>query len=325
MIQSPDRQVSLEVTLGGTIAYVPEDKRLWALIPNGLLPSPARWGKSPDGGVFYARAPHLPLMLVETKYIKHIPDEAVGSVVHKYSGVGPKPSSEVAVIVLVNRVLDFRLEDRPVTLCEDIQYFPRMATISPLHVEVARRFHPVERGNLGNGDVSRDLSAAFKIKGGHLGVAGYFGEVGAPKMLDFGYVISGTNGLEYEGKTTLEKVANKLLWKVPLVDKKASVSIVSAPFAEGITYTYELEAPRGENSIEVEIINAEADIPLLFLQDPTIPKGVQALPDPDFEMLYPLSSFEYVGLPWRVPVPRESGAGGIEKPCTGGLFERFEL
>ncbi len=324
MVDKARQQFSLEVTLGGAIAYVPKGKQIWALIPNGLMPTPAQWSKTSSPNYFYARAPHLALMRIETKYIDDVSKGSVDSVLHKYNYKSKKAlarntSTEFAVISLINRVVDFDVAEKQVVIGDDVaNFFPHMGKVSPEHSRVAKRFNP-DKSNMGN--VISELSSVLKIKGGTLDVADYFGKK-APESLDFGYVFSFLGGLHYVDRYHFDKLANKLLWRTPLRGSADSVTVTTTGFKYGSPYTYKLKVPPKETTIKVEIIHSEPDVPLLFRIDPNIPAKVQALPDPDFEMMHSLSTNP--DFPGRVPIPEDGRTGGIEKPCTGGMFVEFE-
>lgn len=315
---APTKQkVTLNVRLGGSIAYVPEsDNSLWALMPNGLLPAPAGWGKAKDDS-FYARSPHMPFMVVDRKFISNgTSEDSFKAIVRKFRSTEKAAETEYAVALLIGQQLEFDVGEGKVALVGGLKEFPHMKKISESHSLVARRFHPTPASF-----PPADLSAVLQLRGGSLKVNRYFGG-SAPLPLDFGYVYPLFNELRYGGRKKFARIANELLWTIVLPDNKDKVTITSREKNTG-DRKYILEASRSSNSIDIQILHSEAEAPSLFLEDPPKPEETNALPDPDFELMYSLSSYEGDILPWLVPIPDTAGGGAIEKPCTGGFFGGF--
>ena len=60
------RPVVLNVHFEGSIAYAKdESRRLWALMPEALIPTRARWRVNKKDKAFFARAPHLALLITD--------------------------------------------------------------------------------------------------------------------------------------------------------------------------------------------------------------------------------------------------------------------
>lgn len=323
MNQSSSGLVHLKVHLRGAIAYVPDGDTLWALMPNALLPAPARWRQPKATNIFHARAPHMGLLMVARDLIVDPQTTSPFSMVFEsYKNGGSFPPT--AVLPLVGSGLDFVLPEGSLQqdkLIDD--HFPKLAKISRSHSKVARRFNP------GDPEFNwKGLSSAFQLRTGTLTVEGYFGDPDSPKPLDFGYVASNRTAAPFYSRVKYEKIANKLLWEVALPAGQRSVTINQRgwdPNRDDDDYALVLQAPEDRNEIEITIAHTEVEVPVLFLVDPYIPADVMSLPDPDFEMFYGLSSNSNRRSRWRVPIPENvEPSGGIEKPCVGGLFAGFE-
>jgi hypothetical protein len=316
--------VVLNVHLEGAIAYAKDDNaRLWSLIPEALVPVRARWRIAKKDPAFYARAPHLALLLADYDTVNHhTTSRAVASVIQKYEDYVTVGKAQ-AVIPLLRQQLDFVLPDGQVTIAPEVEdHYPHMARISGRHTKIARVFKPSPGGVIPNG-----LSCAFQMKGGNLKVERYFGPVHSPRPLDFAYVFPILGKLHYFKRQHFDKVANKLVWSVPLPLGERSVKINASVKLNGQTEhrEYIFDVPRDKGVINLRIMHGEAEVPFLFREDPHIPREIQKLPDPDFEMIYGLSSSMWKWLPWRVPVPQPGvkGDGGVEKPCIGGISGGF--
>jgi hypothetical protein len=193
-----------------------------------------------------------------------------------------------------------------------------MAEISKPHEYVDPRLKPGAKDFRAD-----DLSAALQMTTGTLKVEGYF--EGKPPEVQFSTVTAGpqNNPIVYGPQLWSKKIANRLLWEVPLDPGQRSVTLRITDW-EGKRAQYVFKAPHDRNEIEITIAHTEVEVPLFFLKDPPIPEEIRSLPDPDFEMFYGLSSFTDPTAPWPVPVPKAvTPAGTTEKPCTGGMFTGF--
>ena len=168
------------------------------------------------------------------------------------------------VIPLIRQQLTFKLHGAPVEVHPDVdEYYPQMRTISRPHSLIAAKFKP-QPGR----PVPAGLSCALELKGATLSVEGYYGqgEDAMPRELHFGYVAS-LDRLRYYGRVTLEKVANRLLWSVPLDSRKVEVEALVSVLGGTERRLYTFEAPADRDSIDLRIIHGEPEVPMLFRGD----------------------------------------------------------
>ncbi len=311
----------LEVRLHGAIAYVPDGDTLWALMPNALVPTPSRW--RPIENLLPARSPHFGFLIVNEDLIDK--DKTTGEIEALFQdgeyakkAVDTRPPAQAAILLLGEQ-LDFGFPTNKITIHPDVKcYMPQMSEISPKHRYASLRFHPKSK------DFDRrGLSAAFQLTTGDLAVTGFFRN--KRDKVDFGYVYSFFGTPKYRKRVWKRELANQLTWKVRLPADWYEVTIKSMIWKESgdpDISDYILKIPE-RGVLRIDIVHTETEIPALFQPDPILPRRVQRIPDPDFEVFYGLSSETSRWLCWRVPVPRDDSAGATEKPCTGGYFEGF--
>lgn len=312
----------LEVILGGIIAYVPDRGTLWALMPDALAPTPSRWRRME--GLMAARSPHLPFLIVDEALVDHAQTDGVIDAFFQDGDCAKVPLATrppaKAAILLLGEELKFGVPPGRLNIYPEVdKFFPRMAEISPKHKYAARRFDP-RHGTFNKRRPG--LSAAFPITTGDVRVSGYFGR-DTPEKVDFGYVCSSLFGSpKYRKRVWKREIANQLSWTVPLPDHWTEVKITSTIWENGASSNYVLKIP-DSGTLRVAIMHAEVEVPALSQEDPILSDDLLPIPDPDFEVLYGLSSETRRSLRWRVPVPRSDSSGSKTKPCAGGYFEGF--
>jgi hypothetical protein len=328
MISASSAQVTLKVHLAGAIAYVPEGAALWALLPNGLLPTPARWRIENKPQFLRARAAHLALFLTDHELINYEKTSAkITTILEPWSAAKLPPNalfpltpSRKILGHLLGYGLDFGFPDDKLTIENNVKDFvPKMLEISRAHAMADRRYLPGSQGFDYSG-----LSSALRLNRGTLSVGGYFGGVNQAK-LDFGYVnVSPKGQVIFKSIVWQKPVANHLIWTVDLPKGTDRITIMANDWANGQQKKFVLRVPRNRRCIEVAVLHSEAELPTLFTEDPFLSIGTSPLPDPDFELLYSVSSNQHRRSRWRVPVSSPGGAGGDEKPCTGGMYAGFK-
>jgi hypothetical protein len=313
--------VKLKVELDGAIAYVPSGNGYWVLLPNALVPVPAKWGRTNEN-IFYARAPHISMLLAKKDLLVSgcSTTGLAATAMQKYTTLPSKEAPTIAFLIFGKR-LTFHVPEGCVCLTDKVkEYLPRMAEISPAHSEVAPIFNPEDDNFDADG-----LATAFEMRSGTLDVKSLFGGA-QPVKVDFAYPVSVLGKLHILGRCWHREVSNKLTWTVDLPPDCREVKVSAENLSgDGQATDFIFRARPKEYEINVSIIHAEAEAALFFQDDPTLPRKVGKLPDPDFEMFYDLSPDSNESRHLRVPVDIKGGvaAGGIEKPCTGGLFEGF--
>jgi hypothetical protein len=328
-VSQSKQMVTFNVLLAGVIAYVPEGDTLWALMPNALLPTPARWGSIPN--TLPARSPHTPFLLISEDLIQSGTTKSTHALIDAFfrkgnASVSPQtvstPPPATAAIVLLGEQLDFGTSGTKVEQdCEVLNYVPRMSVISPKHRYASHRYRP------GSADFNpKGLSAAFHLTTGCLKVHDYFGDPEPVESVPFGYVHSCFGKPLYLSKVWNRRVANQLMWtfqRPPDQDTdQDTVTIKSIEWGSADESLYVLKVPH-DRVINMAIMHSEVDVAALFRSDTTLPEDVEGIPDPDFEIFYGISTRPSRFYRWRVPVPPDQPAGAEEKPCSGTYFERF--
>ena len=322
------RPVTLRVHLGGAIAFVPEYKTLWALMPNAFAPAQARWPRFSDA--LSARSSHAPLLIMDHELFDREASSGRVKVVYEAEEdtlteglpYPLTPGAKVA-IDLKDDELDFNLDGNSVHLHPETACVPRMKEISRRHRYVSSRFHP--RNNYKH--FRSYVSAAFHLKSGELSVEGYFGgrmPNGEYRKVSFGYVYSLFGKRKFYGKTWKKPVANHLLWTLQY-PPGTSITLTKRPLPgqpQERERTYVLKVPESRQ-IDIAILHTEPEAPFLFLDDPILPTEIAKFPDPDFEMFYQLSDKAHGWRPWRVPVAVDVPAGGDEKTCANLMAQGF--
>jgi hypothetical protein len=322
----------LRVHLAGAIAYVPvkKDGAYWALFPNGLLATPARWRIKKQSEFLEARSTHLALLLVDHELVDRKSTSLdISTILEPWnpspkllaSPLFPLTSSRRVLSHIFGYNIDFGFKDDELSIDDDvILYVPDMKTIRPRHAWADKRFDP---GN--QGFDSKGLSSAIRMNTGCLSVGSFFDEPDRRK-LDFARVVVDSSGkVSFKKRVWNKPVVNHLIWTVPLAAKIDKLVITAKPLdKKGKDKELVLRVPQNRKSIDVAILHSEPELPALFIEDPFLAVGTAPLPDPDFELIHSIAVKHTKISRLRVPVNPDGSAGGSEKPCTGGKYEGFK-
>lgn len=311
MKEDSEEAIKFKLHLFGSINYVPDGKHWWALLPGALAPFSAKWGRKAN--FLSARSTHIPAFVVDSWRIDDTsarPEIEVRDWDTESACKRPFPLSAPpkAVFLPQNSRLEVTGTTGDLKVSDYVnEYVPSMSVISPRHEYVSAKCHPEGR------EAAKHLSGAFKLSGGDLKVAGYYD--GANGNVDFGYVVPILGKLLFWSRVWGKKSANHLLWEVS-VPKSSVITIVSSTLnglGGSVTQRYILK-PDKDGVVEAALFHGEVEMVTLFEKDSFLGERLVGLPDPDFEMYYPLSAGSQ-WIPGRVPVPIGEG-GDVRKPCA---------
>jgi hypothetical protein len=332
MTSNSRARVTVRVHLGGIVAYVPDpcDLGLWALLPAGLEAEPAAWRLTTERQRLISRPAHFALLIADYVVVVRPKTTAeISTVIEPWdvtslpsTALYPLTSSRKVVSFITGRRLIFDIEGPELRIRHRVKRFvPSIDAVAPSHSTVDRHYFPGDK----NFDPSA-LSSAFIMNTGILSVGGFFGEDGNAKV-DFGRVEVGYGGaLEFKDRTWKKRVANHLVWSITLPRRKRYVTIKSIAWMAGDPNPdseYVLEAPPDKNEIELAILNTEMEVPMLFREDAALPPRKFGFPDPDFDLIYKLSSNQAQPEKKKFPIPNSGTTGKFEKTCSGGLYSKF--